>query len=324
MSKKWVNWKFIQNGKCNEPECTSYAQGETHKCIKHGGGTRCEEPECTTMVSNCKTKCVKHGGGKRCNVPECTTTVAIGKNQRKCIFHGGGKRCNEIECTTPVAVACGIKQTKCKKHGGGKRCNEPECTKSASGAKSASGITDKCVKHGGGKRCVNCVSWVYSHGAAHNYDGYCIRCFKHEFPEDDRSAKMQSVGNKETLVRNCINSNFKGFLHNIPLFTGNCACDHKRRIDHRKLINGTLLAIETDELGHANYNTQKEEIRYDDLFMIHSGKWIFIRFNPDDNDGNDINISDKLDELINTMHECIERIERDENTELIEIIKLYC
>jgi hypothetical protein len=57
--------------------------------------------------------------------------------------------------------------------------------------------------------------------------------------------------------------------------------------------------------------------------MIHSGKWIFIRFNPDSNVSK-VDIDDKLDTLIETMNECIVRIERDENTELIEITKLYC
>jgi hypothetical protein len=48
--------------------------------------------------------------------------------------------------------------------------------------------------------------------------------------------------------------------------------------------------------------------------MIHNGKWIFIRFNP----------NDKLDTLIDKIHECINRIENDENIELVEIYKLYC
>jgi len=57
--------------------------------------------------------------------------------------------------------------------------------------------------------------------------------------------------------------------------------------------------------------------------MIHSGKWIFIRFNPDDNISK-VDIDDKLDTLIDKIHECINRIENDENIELVEIYKLYC
>jgi hypothetical protein len=57
--------------------------------------------------------------------------------------------------------------------------------------------------------------------------------------------------------------------------------------------------------------------------MIHSGKWIFIRFNPDSNISK-VDIYDKLRHLVDVMHNCIEKISRGENTGLIEIIKLYC
>ena len=120
-----------------------------------------------------------------------------------------------------------------------------------------------------------------------------------------------------------INNNFNGFIHDTPLYTGNCDCTHRRRIDHRKLICNTILAIETDEFGHRGYDKKDEEIRYDDLYMIHSGKWIFIRFNPDNNVSK-IDIQDKLDKLLETITEYIYKIEQEENIELIEIIKLYC
>ena len=97
------------------------------------------------------------------------------------------------------------------------------------------------------------------------------------------------------MVRNAINTIFEGFVHDRPLYTGNCDCSHRRRIEHflisqseikkrihykfalriymnhRKLIGNTILAVETDEFGHRSYDQHDEEIRYDDLFMIHSG-----------------------------------------------------
>ena len=101
-----------------------------------------------------------------------------------------------------------------------------------------------------------------------------------------------------------------------------CDCEHKRRVDHRKLIGNTILAVETDEFAHRSYDERDEEIRYDDLYMVHSGKWIFIRFNPDDN-RDKTDFEDKLETLLQTMEECIQRIENDENTEPVEIIKLF-
>jgi hypothetical protein len=125
---------------------------------------------------------------------------------------------------------------------------------------------------------------------------------------------------KEILVRNTINEKFEGFIHDSALYTGACDCTHRRRIDHRKLIGNTILAIETDEFAHSSYDKKDEEIRYDDLYMIHSGKWVFIRFNPD---GKGIDIADKLDKLVETIKDAIYRIENEQNTGLLEIVKLY-
>ena len=227
------------------------------------------------------------------------------------LFRSGGNRCNEPGCK---ASAIG-KTDKCISHGGGNRCNEPGCKASAIGK------TDKCKRHGGGNRCPNCITWPDSRSGSNQYDGYCATCFKRIFPTDARSKVIYSH-TKEIMVRNVINSNFEGFVHDTPLYTGGCDCTHRRRIDHRKLIGNTMLATETDEFCHRGYDQKDEEIRYDDLYMIHSGKWIFIRFNPDSNISK-VDIDNKLDTLIETMKECIERIERDENMELVEIIKLY-
>ena len=195
-------------------------------------------------------------------------------------------------------------------------CNEPGCDKSARSK------SDKCVNHGGGKRCPHCIDWIDSRSGSSYYDGYCATCFKKIFPDDERS-KIIYIHTKEIMVRNIINQNFDGFVHDKPLYTGNCDCTHRRRIDHRKLIGNTILAIETDEFGHRGYDKMDEEIRYDDVYMIHSGKWIFIRFNPDTNVSK-IDIQDKLVKLVETINECILQIEEEENTELVKIIKLYC
>ena len=296
--------------RCNELGCQSSAQGKTDKCVAHGGGKRCNELGCQASAQGKTDKCVSHGGGKRCNELGCQVSARDKTN--KCVAHGGGKRCNELGCQ---ASAIG-KTDKCIAHGGGKRCNELGCQASAIGK------TDKCVAHGGGKRCQNCIDWIDSRSGCIKYDGFCATCFKRIFPDDSRS-KVIYTHTKEIMVRNAINLSFKGFIHDRPLYTGNCNCIHRRRIDHRKLIGNTILAIETDEFGHRGYDQKDEEIRYDDLFMIHSGKWIFIRFNPDDNI-NKVDIDDKIDKLIETINECILRIKDDKNTELLEIYRLYC
>ena len=330
--------KCIAHGggaRCVEPDCKASARAKTDKCVAHGGGSRCVEPDCKSSAQGKTDKCKKHGGGARCVEPDCKAS-AVGKTD-KCVAHGGGARCVEPDCK---ASAQG-KTNKCKRHGGGARCVEPNCKSSARGKTdkckrhgggarcvelnckaSAQGKTDKCIAHGGGARCPNCIYWIDSRCGSSAYDGYCATCFKVIFPNDERS-KVVYKHTKEIMVRNIINKNFDGFIHDKPLYTGNCDCTHRRRIDHRKLIGNTILAIETDEFGHRGYDKKDEEIRYDDVYMIHSGKWIFIRFNPDTNVSK-IDIQDKLDKLVEIMKECIYRIEHEENIELLEIIKLYC
>jgi hypothetical protein len=133
---------------------------------------------------------------------------------------------------------------------------------------------------------------------------------------------------KEILVRDFINSEFEGFHHDKPLETSHCDCTVRRRIDHRKLINNTLLVIETDENQHKPYDKMDEETRYHDLFMAYSGKWIYIRFNPDkykSKNGKVRNptIETRLTRLKQEIDKQLRRIENEENKELVERIYLY-
>ena len=253
---------------------------------------------------------------KECVESGCTKN-AQGKTD-KCAGHGGGARCSESGCTKSAIG----KTEKCKGHGGGARCSASGCTKSARG-RSAQGKADKCIGHGGGKRCPNCIDWPDSRSASdHAYDGYCATCFKRLFPDDPRS-RFTYEHTKENRVRNAILARFDGFVHNKPLYTGHCDCTHRRRVDHRKLIGNTILAIETDEYAHEGYDPRDEEIRYDDLYMIHSGKWIFIRFNPDKTTKCKVDLEDRIQVLLDEMEWHLERIHSEDNTELVEIHYLF-
>jgi hypothetical protein len=161
------------------------------------------------------------------------------------------------------------------------------------------------------------------------YKGYCAHCYQNLFPLDPLTYQIRCK-TKEIGVRDYINENFEGFQHDKPLFTGNCDCTNRRRIDHRILIGNTLLCVETDESQHKSYDKKDEEIRYDDLYMLHSGKFIFIRFNPDkyknkNKDNKSVNpmLYTRLPILKEEIEKQMDRIKNEENTELLEIIKLY-
>jgi hypothetical protein len=127
-----------------------------------------------------------------------------------------------------------------------------------------------------------------------------------------------------------ITSKFDGFIHDKPFYVdldGGC-CATKRRIDLRKLINGTILCVEIDENQHKQYIKTSENVRYDDLFMDFSGKYIFIRYNPDKfidkyNKSKNPFFEKRMDVLEHAINKNIERINNYENTELIEIHHLF-
>ena len=159
------------------------------------------------------------------------------------------------------------------------------------------------------------------------YKNYCTECFRRNFPLDPLTFQIRSK-TKEIAVRDFINANFEGFQHNKRLQTGHCDCTIRRSIDHRMLIGNTLIAIETDENQHKAYNEMDEETRYDDLYMAHSGKWIYIRFNPDkyiNAQGIRKNpmIATRLDALKTEIEKQIKRVEREENIELVERVYMY-
>jgi hypothetical protein len=159
------------------------------------------------------------------------------------------------------------------------------------------------------------------------YKNYCTYCFQHLFPLDPLTFQIRCK-TKEIAVRDFINLNFEGFQHDKPLEYGGCDCLNRRRVDHRKLINNTLLCIETDENQHKSYNKIDEQNRYNDLLTSFTCKYIFIRFNPDTyNDANgkknNPSISTRLVKLKDEINKQIERIKNDENTELLEIKYLY-
>jgi len=154
-----------------------------------------------------------------------------------------------------------------------------------------------------------------------------VDCFVNKHPGDPRSDRNSKLKRRETVVREAIDDMFEGFIHNREFSTGSC-CRHSREIDHRITINGTVLAVETDENAHVSKDKQDEINRYDDLFVAYSAKFVFIRFNCDTNReqyGAKTSLDHKIQALLSCIGTQITRIRNNENTELCEIVKLfYC
>ena len=340
---------------CKHPECNGGKHGKPKHATfaKPGEKTpvRCKYHMLEGMEYAVKRKTCAHDG--------CTTTPKFGHNGEftYCNEHklegmeyaGKQKTCAHDGCTKKPMYGHNGEYTYCAEHrlegmeysGFKKTCAHDGCTKTPFFGHN--GEYTYCVKHMlegmeySGKTCVS--EWCKYTIANDKYDGYCTHCFKNLFPDDPRTPKIKGK-TKEELVRDFINENFEGFTHDKSIVWGGCDCTMRRRIDHRKLINGTMLAIETDEGQHKSYDAKKEENRYDDLFTgAHSGQWIFIRFNPDgytdskgekrsgmfNSDGkkNQYEVDRRQKVLKEEIEKQIRRIENYENTGLLEIHKMF-
>jgi hypothetical protein len=170
----------------------------------------------------------------------------------------------------------------------------------------------------------------YEHNGTRKYDGYCANCFCNVFVKDKRVKTLRKYASKEIIVVNFIINNHDGnWCYNIPIylsFDGGC-CPTKRRIDLRQLINNTMLCIEVDENQHKYRPKYDDFIRYNEILCDFTGKFIFIRYNPDkykiNNKYVETNIDDRLNELSSEVAKQIDRIQNYENQDMLEIIYLY-
>jgi len=131
----------------------------------------------------------------------------------------------------------------------------------------------------------------------------------------------------EHLVRDTINATFEGFIHNkvIPSSGPNDNC--WRQIDHRLHIGNTILAIETDEHAHVNYNKDNEKRRYDEFTSTFPQKILFIRFNPHTNmeeQHANTDFKHKLGVLMRSIRYQMHRIRAGWNGNKLEIWTLFC
>jgi hypothetical protein len=257
--------------------------------------SKCKEPDMVDIRHNkCKCKKVQPSFNYKGLQPkfckDCKEEGMINIIKRRCI------KCKEKQATYNLE---GLKAEYCN------LCKTNEMIN----------VMDKCKNEG----CVRSGNVKYKY--------YCTFCYQHLFP-NDKVAKNIRKKTKEIYVRDFLKETFPDFIHDIPLWSGNCNCSHRRRIDFRELVGNTLLCIEVDEHQHKRYNKKDEEIRYDDLFMIHGGKFIFIRFNPDiftNELGTKKNpyMKRRMEYLKNEIDNQVDRINNEENNELIEIVYLF-
>jgi hypothetical protein len=148
------------------------------------------------------------------------------------------------------------------------------------------------------------------------------------FPDDPLTLNIRTKS-KELKIRDFINEYYDDFIHDKPIIIGDgCNCSNRRRIDFRKIIGNTMLAIEVDEFQHKRYDKNDEIARYNDMHMVFAGKWYYIRYNPDTyrDENNNIQNPDmdvRLNMLKTIIDKAINTIINEKNEDLLQIEYLY-
>ena len=299
--------EFCQHGKhrhiCKECGGSSICEHnkERRRCKECGGSSICEHNKQRIQCKECGGSSICEHKRIRKQCKECGGSAICehGKQRHKCKECGGSCICEH-----------GKQRCFCKECGGSQICQH-------------SRNRSECPDCGGSRICKS-RNHPYNTGCRtlgnRKLNGFCAHCFVNLFPEDPRALTVRKKS-KEMQVVSHLLSKYDGFIHDKPFYVdleGGC-CATKRRIDLRKLIKDTMLCIEIDEDQHKSYIKQNEQHRYDDLFMDFSGKYIFIRYNPDKfidkyKQSKHPYFDTRMEVLENLINKHIQRIETQTNT----------
>ena len=143
-----------------------------------------------------------------------------------------------------------------------------------------------CADCNGSQACRNNSLANCGHRANAKFDKFCTFCFANLFPNDPRTATIHSKSKEikwvNALLQSAVLADHE-WTWDKPFYaslSGGC-CDTKRRIDLWAIIEGYIVAIEIDENQHKYRELNYEEMRYNDLVMDFTGRYVFLRINPD-------------------------------------------
>jgi hypothetical protein len=125
------------------------------------------------------------------------------------------------------------------------------------------------------KRCKS--EWCFTH-ATDKYDGYCLHCFMHLFPDKPVSRNYKT---KEFAVVNFVKTTFPDFqwIADKRVAYG-CS---RRRPDLLLDLGHQITIVEVDENQHVDYDCSCENKRIMELSQdVGHRPIVFIRFNPDE------------------------------------------
>jgi hypothetical protein len=262
-----------------------------HNCIDCKGASICEHNKRRSRCVDCKggsicqhnilkSRCVTCGGNEICEHKvrreyciECQGNQICEHNIRKarCTLCGGSQICehqkdkhNCVECHGNSICEHNKIRYQCVECEGGRICSHKK-------------RKSHCKECGGSALCKS--EWCEI-TANSKYDGYCLNCFIHLFPDRPNARNYKT---KEKAVVDFILKEFPldkySWISDKRIHDG---CSRKRP-DLFLDLGYQLIIVEVDENQHESYDCSCENKRLMELSQdVNHRPIIFIRFNPDD------------------------------------------
>lgn len=108
-------------------------------------------------------------------------------------------------------------------------------------------------------------------------------------------------------------------------FDGGC-CTSRRRMDLWSVIGNVVVAIEIDEDQHRSHNPCQDLARYSDLVMDFTGRFVFLRINPDSYKTAGVRVNPSFQERLpvveEKLRELLQAVDRPTD-QLVEVHHLF-
>lgn len=243
-----------------------------------------------------KTRCVQCEGGSICEHKTRRNTCLIcgnisicehNKRKLRCILCSGSQICEHSklksrckDCDGSELCIHGKRKARCKECKGQEICehnvNRQTCIP-CKGSQTCihSKLKSCCKPCGGSSLCKS--TWCHTI-KSNKYEGYCLFCFMHLFPDKPITRNYKT---KEKYITDKIIEYFPDFtwIADKKVEEG-CS---KRRPDLLIDLGSHIIIVEIDENKHTNYDCSCENKRVMEISQdLGHRPLVFIRFNPDD------------------------------------------
>lgn len=227
---------------------------QKYRCVECNGSSICEHKKRKDRCDDCKHLLYCEHNNKKvvCQICKAERTCEHSKTRDKCNV------CN------PAYLKCehGITKYLCKQCNGSAWCSHEK-------------YKTRCKQCNGSSLCKS--EWCETMGIK-KYNGYCLSCCMHLFPEIEVVSNYKT---KEKCVVDHIISKFLDFnwVSDKRIQDG-CS---KRRPDLLLDLGSHIIIVEVDENQHIDYDCSCENRRLMELSQdVGHRSIVFIRFNPDD------------------------------------------